>query len=70
MMDTVNNLFLETFHIYTDRIRTIGTDNSKCLVIYFSLAENHDAYIISTFANFLNLKFYAYDFKQLQLTEN
>ncbi|GBC44013.2 hypothetical protein GLOIN_2v1673942 [Rhizophagus irregularis DAOM 181602=DAOM 197198] len=42
IIDAVNNLFLETYELYTGRARMTGSGDTKRLIIHFHTAEAHD----------------------------
>ncbi|RGB30178.1 hypothetical protein C1646_765672 [Rhizophagus diaphanus] len=63
MIDAVNNLFLEI-------AKTIGKDESKCLIIYYYTVEDQDACVNGSHPDLANIKFYAHDLRQLKLAED
>uniref|UniRef100_U9UCS9 Uncharacterized protein n=1 Tax=Rhizophagus irregularis (strain DAOM 181602 / DAOM 197198 / MUCL 43194) TaxID=747089 RepID=U9UCS9_RHIID len=49
MIDTINNLFLETYQSYIDKDKTIGKDKSKHLIIHFYTAKDHDVCVNASY---------------------
>ncbi|GET57714.1 hypothetical protein GLOIN_2v1766278 [Rhizophagus irregularis DAOM 181602=DAOM 197198] len=70
IIDTVNNLFLETYESYTGRARMTGSGDAKRLIIHFHTAEARDLCVGSTHSIFPDLQFHLYDPKQLRSDED
>ncbi|GBC31619.2 hypothetical protein GLOIN_2v1766278 [Rhizophagus irregularis DAOM 181602=DAOM 197198] len=70
MIDTINNLFLETYQSYIDKDKTIGKDKSKHLIIHFYTAKDHDVCVNGTNPDLIDLKFHAHNLRQLKLAED
>ncbi|GBB86320.1 hypothetical protein RclHR1_12740006 [Rhizophagus clarus] len=66
LIDAVNNTFLKTYEVYTGKAKMTGSDDFKCLVIYFQIAEARDACVSTAHQQFSDIVFHAHDPKQLR----
>ncbi|EXX57029.1 hypothetical protein RirG_210850 [Rhizophagus irregularis DAOM 197198w] len=70
LIEAVNNLFLETYELFTGKARMTGSGEAKRLIIHFHTAEARDLYVGSTHSEFPDLIFHAHDPRQLQSNED
>ncbi|CAB4423751.1 unnamed protein product [Rhizophagus irregularis] len=65
MIDTVNDLFLETYHSYTGCARMSGSGDSKRLIIHFNSTTERDECLSLQHVDLADLRFFLHDPQQL-----